>query len=113
MRNIKLMLQFPPVVTHTHISLSGVETCLMPTIYMGTFHSSWASRGLFLSQGKIKTKQNQKRKRKPNQSKLNVLSANFMNCSELLIYQHSSRQWQLLQRARLWSELLHSNSQQA
>lgn len=33
-------------LTHTHISFSNVETCLMPTIYTGTFHSSWASRGL-------------------------------------------------------------------
>lgn len=116
MGNIKLVLQFPPIFTHRHISLSDVESCPMPAVYTGTLHYSWASRGLFLSQGKRKTHthtQIQKRKRKPNQSKLNVLSANFMNCPQLLIYRHSSRQWQLLQHTSQWSELLHGNSQQA
>lgn len=39
MRNRKLLLQFPLIVTCIHISLSGAETCLMPAIHMPTFHS--------------------------------------------------------------------------
>lgn len=39
MRNRKLLLQFLLIVTYIHISLSGVETCLIPAIHTPTFHS--------------------------------------------------------------------------
>lgn len=39
MRNRKLLLQFPLIVTCIHISLSGVETCLISAIHTPTFHS--------------------------------------------------------------------------
>lgn len=65
MGNIKLMLQFPPIVTYTHIhiSLSDVETCLLPTIYTSSFYSCWESRDLSSSQGKRKTTTKQKLKK--------------------------------------------------